>query len=431
MDRGSATILGILFAFLASNIAARSDDAPGDLTKRISALATKLLDWSVRQLRSTRSDEPLDAPFTAEILGLAETCANATAERPALNRVKPWTQGLPTALLSLQSAVLSMRERAGCEDPSAMSMSLTTDALEGVSDSVRSSEALDLPSLRRRSSALAATWHSSTSRNSSQNEILDALMYLLAGLEAILTLSPPDITAPLYPPPKFVAHPRYAMTNLIRTIVGMGVGFLVWDITAWPQGPVFIVNIAVALVIFVALDDPVFANFANIIGTILGCLVGLVAKYFLLIGVNNSLNLVLVLFPLVFIGAWLETKGKLAPFGLFFVIGVLILIEPKNPQEYDFVHDINTLIAIELAYGFASLVFIGIGAPRKGLERVTELLARMRQYRRKINPSWTREQRLGWETRMYDELQRLQAVTKNPRHRACAVNLLISRVATT
>ena len=133
-----------------------------------------------------------------------------------------------------------------------------------------------------------------------------------------------------------------------------------------------------------------------------------------------------MLFPMLFIGALIETKGKLAPFGLFFVIGVLILIEPRNPQDYDFVHDVNTFIAIEFAYAFASLVFICIGSPRKGMDRVTELLVRMRQRRRALAAHPTRQQMLQWETQMYDELQRLQAVTKDARHRKYAVNLLLT-----
>jgi uncharacterized membrane protein YccC len=100
-------------------------------------------------------------------------------------------------------------------------------------------------------------------------EIGDAILYLLASLEAILTLCPPHAAATFYPKPKFVAHQRYAMTNLIRTFAGMAGGFIIWDVTAWAQGPVFMVNVAVALVIFVTLEDPVFANWANIIGTTL------------------------------------------------------------------------------------------------------------------------------------------------------------------
>ena len=425
-DRGSATVLGVLFALFASDLAARSDDVPGDLANRIRALAGDLLDWAARQLQMGRSDEPKDAPLTARILGLDETCTNAISERPALNRVKSWICGMPTALLSLQSAVLSIRDPACRGGATAAGSPWITDAIDGLAVFVRSGSVLDLSMLRRQKASLAGLGQVSSAQAPAMNDILHPLEYLLAGLEAILTLNPPE-TAPLcYPRPTFVVHRTYAMTNLVRTVVAVLWGFLIWDATAWSHGPVFMVNIAIAAVIFVTLDDPVFANLANIVGTTAGCLVGLAAKYFILIRENDPLNLLIVLFPLMFIGAWIETKGKLAPFGVFFVIGVLILIEPKNPQEYDFVHDVNTMIAIEFAYGFVSLVFLAIGAPRRGTERITELLARMRQHRREVRVCLSRQERLSWETWMYDELQRLQAVTKDPRHRRHGVNLLLS-----
>jgi uncharacterized membrane protein YccC len=186
------------------------------------------------------------------------------------------------------------------------------------------------------------------------------------------------------------------------------------------------VYIAIAVVIFVTVEDPVFANMANLIGVSAGCLVGLGAKYLPLIRENEPLNLLIVLFPLVFLGAWIETKGKLAPLGLFFLIGLLFIIEPRNPQQYDFLHDVNAFVALVLANGFVSLVFLAVGAPRKGPERITALLSRMRKHRPRVRFWSSRQERFGWETRMYDELQRLQAVTKDPRHRQFGVNLLLS-----
>src|SRR5580658_6436391 len=111
-DRGSATVLGVLFALFASDVAARSDDAPGELAKRLCVLAVDLLDWAARQLQPGKSDEPRDAPLTARILGVDEACTNAIAERPALSWVKTWIGGISTALLSFQSAVLGIRDAA-------------------------------------------------------------------------------------------------------------------------------------------------------------------------------------------------------------------------------------------------------------------------------------------------------------------------------
>src|ERR1700722_2548391 len=69
-DRGCATVLGILFALFASNVAATTDDVPGDLAKHTCAILAALLDWSVKQLQTGDSAEPKDAPLTAKILAL-------------------------------------------------------------------------------------------------------------------------------------------------------------------------------------------------------------------------------------------------------------------------------------------------------------------------------------------------------------------------
>lgn len=430
VNRGSATVVGVMFALLASEIAARSDDVPGDFAKRICALAADLLDWGVKQIELGVSQERKDAPFTAAILGLDETCTNAIAERPALSRVKTWIRGLPTALLSLQSAVLNIRTTVSEQDATQASTWPGMRLLRALPTFLRSSEVLDLQSLRRQAASVAALQDASLAQTPALNEIVDALLYFVGGVEAILTMNAPTIVSSIYPRPKFVAHSHDATINFIRAIAGIAVGFIIWNLTAWPQGATFLVNVAIAVVVFVTLDDPVMANRANLISTTAGGVVGLTAKYFLLVRENDPLNLVIVLAPLLFIGAWIQTKGKLAPLGLFFIIGLLVMIEPRNPQHYDFVQDVNVLFAIAFAYAFVSLLFLTIGAPRKGVERIIELLARIRQRRRALRFFSTRQQRLGWETQMYDELQRLQSVTQDPRHRECGVNLLLSGLRT-
>lgn len=79
-------------------------------------------------------------------------------------------------------------------------------------------------------------------------------------------------------------------------------------------------------------------------------------------------------------------------------------------------------IALRLQCG---LVFLAIGTPRKGLQRVTELLLRMRRLRWSISPDWNWQQRLRWETQMCDELRQLQKATNDARHRQRGANLVL------
>ncbi|HUO07831.1 MAG TPA: FUSC family protein [Phycisphaerae bacterium] len=425
VDRGSATFLGTLFAFFASEMSARSDDVPRDLANRVRALASDQLCWAANLLVPGKSKIRKDAPFTARILALDEIITNASAERSGLNWVKPWIAGIPTALLSLQSAVLRVRDTAAHSGTTSETRRAGTDVLENLVAFLRSPASLDLPSLQRQSASLAGLRSAQWAQAPALQEIINAICYLTAGLEAIMDLTPPRLAPPLYPPPKFVAHPHYATTNLIRTVVGIVLGFIIWDVTAWTHGDIFLVYIAVGVVMFVANDDPVAGNWPNLIGNLIGGVVALAAKYLLLVRANEPVCLMIILFVLLFIGALAETKTKLASLGLFYINGLLVLMAPENPQKYDFVQDVNIFIAFVLAYSFVPMIFVAIGTPRKGPERIAELLAHMRQRRRLLSSDLTREQRLCWQTEMYDELQRLQAVTADPRVRDYGVNLLL------
>ena len=424
MDRGCATVLGILFALFASNLAATTDDVPGDLAKHVCALAIDLLDWSVKQLQAGNPTEPKDAPLTAKILALDESCNNSLAERPALSWIKPWIRGVPTALLSLQSAVLSMRDAHSPESPA--TDRTAAEVLHGIADFLQSGVALELPALSRQTDSLRELLKLQREQAPEMREIIHALLHLLRSLQALLTFEPPDPSTPLYPPPRFAARPHAATINMIRAIVGVGAGFIIWDLTAWPQGPVFMVIIAVVIVVLVNLEDPVVAVVGGVLGSTIGGVIALGLKYLLLVGLNDPVNLILALSPFLFIGAWIETRGKIAPLAVVFTIGLLYVTEPSNPQSYDFAHDLNTLMAIEAGVAFTSVVFLAIGTPKKGAERIAQLLMRMRRLRGSVLLARTDEQRMGWETQMYEELQRLQEATRDPVYRRHGVNLLLS-----
>jgi uncharacterized membrane protein YccC len=389
-------------------------------------LAIDLLDWSAKQLKPTEYDQPMDAPFTARVLRLDEACINAIAERPALTQVERWFRGVPTALLSLQSAVLSLRDNSKPANAFPADRAPALKVLERAAQLLRKDALPDLPTVQEQSTLLTRVSANSETTNPAVNEIASSVLALLIGLEAILTLKRPHLSAEPYPPPKFATEPGYATINLIRTIVAVVVGFAIWDFTAWPHGTVFMEMIAVATVVFVKMEDPVMASSAGIVGTSVGCVSGLAVKYCLLVGESNPLSLVVVVSVAVWMGAWIQTRRKVAPLGNVFVIGFLVVFEPRNPQDYNFVRDINVFIAVVFAFGFVSLVFLAIGAPLKGRERVAALLARMRHRLSRARGDLTRQQVLQWETQMYDQLQGLQAATNDDQPREVGVNLLLN-----
>jgi uncharacterized membrane protein YccC len=426
--RGSATLVGVFFALLASDIAARSDDVPGDLADRACSVASDVLEWAAsyleRHLHSNQIQESDDAPFTGDILALDELTINAMAERPALKWIKNSIVGLPTALLSLQSNVLCVGRAIRFGKIDSRNVQRARLALVDVRDVLKTGAQTSVPALREQAASLARL----RTGLPALTEIVSAMQYLLASIEAILTRKAPNELIRSYPAPKFLAQRERAKINLARAAVGMLLTFLIWDATAWTEGALFMAYAAVALVIFVSLDDPVAGNRLNLLGTVIGAFAGLASKFFLLTWHNNPAWLVIVLFPSIFVAVWVEVKPEYVKLAIFYINALLIMVEPTNPQQYDFAQELNTLVALVAAYAFVSIVFIAIGTPKSGPERIDELLGRMCRHlgmAQKI-PRATPDQQLVWETGMYDGIQQLQAESKNPRDRALAVELLLT-----
>jgi uncharacterized membrane protein YccC len=124
--------------------------------------------------------------------------------------------------------------------------------------------------ISRQTDSLRELLKSQPAQAPAMGETLHAPLYLLSSLQTLLTFKPPDVKTPLYSPPKSMARPPAATINMIRAIVGMFAGFLIWDLTAWPQGPAFMVIIAVVVVVLVKVDDPIVAIWAAVVGSTAG-----------------------------------------------------------------------------------------------------------------------------------------------------------------
>lgn len=427
-DRGSATVIGILFALLLSESAARSDDVPGDLANRGCQLMVNLLDWAAGQLNSRPKGALEDAPFTAAILGLDELNRNAMAERPALRWVRPWIKGAPTAMLSLQTAVIAAARAPRYDRKHIAQLEKTREAVLAVRNLLTAGARTPLPEIRGLAESLGRL-RQELSGNEECCEIISALQFIIVAIDAILTQRQPDyVHVQRYPAARFLPQHARAVTNLKRAIVGIIAGFLIWDATAWPQGSFFLVNVSVALVIYISLDNPLALNFENIIGAATGAVFGLVSGYVLLPWSNHPFWLAAIMFVFMFPGVWAQTKPKLIVPAITYIFVVLTVLDPSNPQQYDLSASMNVALSVVGAYSFVPAIFLLIGAPKTGQERTEELLERMRKHIRLglKNRHMDRADRLRWETGMYDGLQQLQAETTSPAYRARGVEILMA-----
>ena len=264
--------------------------------------------------------------------------------------------------------------------------------------------------------------------SSAAAEAAGAAAYLLAGLEAMLTLRPPACRVRHYPAPAFVVDRARAWAALLRGVVGVAVGFLVWDATAWSVGPTFLTNLAVALVIGLLAEDSFGSIRGFFRGNMVGVLAGIATKYLLLPASDQFAWLAVLLVPLVAIGVWAQTFGPTAGMALGYCNGLLAGVDPNNPEQYDLAGSIHGALGLLIGTAFASILFILIGPSSRREDRVRHLLDRMRasvSLARRLG-SVGREQRLAWETRMYDDLRRVQAVSVNPADRSAALDLLLA-----
>ncbi len=416
LDRGSATTVGVLFAAVSSALVSRSDDVPAALANRVCALAGPLLEWA-----SDRLDPAIprvdDAPFTGPLMLLNTAIVNADAERPALKRVETWVAGLPTSLLSVQSSALELG-RLGTDAVAGRAM------LHRVRELMRAGSRVPVDQLRAESDRLARSAPSMPAAA----ELTGGVAYLLAGLEAVLTLCPPARAVRPFPPVRFAPERAKSRAAFFRVTVGTVLGFLIWDATAWPYGTTLLVNIVVALIITLSADDPLAGLRGFLPGSIIGNVVG-IAALFLLFPLGDGFGwLAVVLVPILAITPWMQTTALPPALSLAYGNAIVGALNPSNPQTYGLAASIEGTLAVVLGTLIARYLFVLIDPGGHGPRRVRHKLSTLRERvadARRAGPA-DHDAQMRWETRAYDEVRRLQAAGGGASDRRVAVDLLLA-----
>jgi uncharacterized membrane protein YccC len=395
LARGSATMIGVLVAMVASTVPQNTDDVPGDLADRVCRLAGQLFDWA--DLRGQMA-EPDDAPLTLPLLDLDAAVLNALAERPVLARIRPWLQGLPTALLAIQSAALANE--------------LDPVYLRRGRELLRPGRDCDPERLL----AEADRWAGDR----------PAIAAVLAGMAALLTLRPPVTRAKPFPRPALVRDRRRAIRNLVRAVAGLFVAFLVWDATAWSSGPVLLTQTGVLMIMFVAAEDPAVPIRGFFIGTLVGVVAALLSLFVVLPMNDNFAWLAVVMGSLVALTAIGQTWPALAGIALGFGNTIVTVVAPSNPQLYNLTGSLNAALALVGGTVFGGILSELIAPPRRGVPRAEQVLHRMRRAVGLFHPTADRVERMRFETRLYDDLRRVRSATTDPAHRRSAVEVLLA-----
>ena len=215
----------------------------------------------------------------------------------------------------------------------------------------------------------------------------------------------------------------------MRGIIGVVVAFLIWDATAWPAGPTFLLWVSVLLVVGAAAEDALKMVGAFFIGNFIGAVVGIAALYLLLPLSGRFEWLALVIVAFTGIGVWAETFGPTAGYAVGFCNGLLqVGMTPANPQVYNLNDSIETALGLTIGMGFGLILFALIGTPGSNRDRVNRALNRMRREADMATRRGLlgRKDRFATETRMYEDLGRVQAAKGDAADQRTAVDLLLA-----
>lgn len=149
-----------------------------------------------------------------------------------------------------------------------------------------------------------------------------------------------------------------AVLRTFLTMIGLSV---FWLASGWSYGPVAMLLATVFTGIMATLPNPVGAVVNAVISQGVGMAVAFVITFWILPGCDGFPTLVAGTLPFLLVGLYLQTLGgKLAPFGVGYMVGLAFTVVLSNPMVYAPATFVNTVIAQLFGYGFSAAMFIVI-----------------------------------------------------------------------
>ncbi|WP_395664532.1 FUSC family protein [Methylocella sp.] len=182
-----------------------------------------------------------------------------------------------------------------------------------------------------------------------------ACAYVASALSEFLSAQQPaNVAAGPRPGPAEVA------AGGVRAFVAVALSWALWLATAWTDGGVFVVFVAVIVVVFGAAPDADRRTPAYLRGVAIGQGLGLFVKFVLLAAPTSFPMLAATLAPFIFVGAAGMKDPRSADTAIGFNLSFLLAADPANPMQFDPVASINETFAIfaGVAGGIAAYRFI-------------------------------------------------------------------------
>ena len=240
-------------------------------------------------------------------------------------------------------------------------------------------------------------------------KVLDGILRALDGL-ALLVEAADRPLPDCRPLRRSVADWLPALVNAGRAFVAIGMVELFWVVTAWPNGAVMMVVIAVLMLLLSPMGDLAYGGAIGVtVVTASSILCAAIIKFAVLPGLESfpafSAALGLVLIPVGFAIAKSLRPAALAMFSAMGIIFVLILA-PTNEMSYNTVQFYNSALAI-ISGGVAAALSFGLLPSLSPAFRARRLLVlSLRDLRRLANDAFAPNTE-DWEGRMYSRLAAL------------------------
>lgn len=140
-------------------------------------------------------------------------------------------------------------------------------------------------------------------------------------------------------------HTLEAVENGVRACVGILVGWLLWEVTAWPAGPTFMSLLALVYGLLATRENPVVASAPFFRGAVWCVLVAGVYVALVLPALNTPELLVLLLMVPMVIGGLAARHPATAGYAFSFNMFLPVLMGPDNQGRYDEISFLNTALA--------------------------------------------------------------------------------------
>jgi uncharacterized membrane protein YccC len=197
-----------------------------------------------------------------------------------------------------------------------------------------------------------------------------------------------------------------AFRNGLRAMIAMGLGSLLWIVTAWPSGGAMLEMLAVICGLLASSPNAGAASVDFATGIVLSALLAFICVFGMLANVTGFPLLALSLLPFVAGGAYASTKTHLNPIAIPFLIFFMTLVGVTNPMHYDLLSFFNNAFAFVCA-AICTIFAFRIILPPDPVLHVRRLCNAIGRDVERLSRPGSAQDRVQWEHRQQQRLARL------------------------